>query len=381
MSDIQSHRATIHAVCRAVAKTAICGSLIASTARAQRLPADSARADSSIGKLVYPGVTYGSASVISPVTMLFNKGFDHFQARNTSRNLPRFQFGAIRYASIDALLHPVAAIERHPGWRAWLRGEILPLTFNSTDAGWPVNYAEHLLVGGMTYRTLGEWYAARDFPLPKLWAAATTFGAGMLNEAAEFQTSREAASSSVADLYVFDLGGILLMNWDRPVRFVAGTLQGADWSNLATVTLPRGDLLNNGQYYVVKIPLPTTETRLFLRTGMGIQAGLSRHVNAAHTLSIALGADTEVRRVDETTLGESIRLKIGGGVYFDRNNSLLASLVAGPTVNRVLLNVFPGVAPGILSDLGFWGAYTRDGRITFGVVHRRALGLGIGYGG
>ena len=316
--------------------------------------------------------------MFSPLTVILNKGFDHFQANNATRDLRTFDFGAT-YVAVDAFKNPVAAIEHYPGWSKWLRTEILPLGFTGQDARWAVNYAEHMIAGGLTYRKLAEWFEAHDYPAPRLLSGITTFGASVLNEAAEFQGQRRAASSTVADLYVFDLGGIILFNWDWPVRFFGGTLQASDWSTLASVTFPNGDLQNNGQYYIIKIPMPKTETRLFARFGMGVQGGVSKPIGNEETLSFALGVDTEVRNVDPVTRDETIALSFSGGVYWDRNNSLLASLTAGPTDNRIVLNVFPGVLSGSASGLGLWSAYTKDRQVLFGIVHRRMLGVGAGY--
>jgi hypothetical protein len=201
-----------------------------------------------------------------------------------------------------------------------------------------------------------------------------------LNEAAEFPTATRAAASSVADLYVFDIGGILLFNWNPLVRFFGTRLRVADWSNQATFTAPDGILRNTGQYMIYKIPLPADQWRLFVRGGMGAQLGLSRQL--AHGLSIttALGMDTQVRLVDPVTRGESIRLALGGGIYVDRNNSLLASLTAGPSIQHMTLNIYPGVVAGHLRDVGVWSSVTADGRLVAGLVHRRTLGIGVGYG-
>lgn len=336
---------------------------------------------SRLSRELYPGYDYGTDGYFSPVSAFLNKGFDHFQAKNTSRDFWRFPFrNALENGALDALRHPVERIQEYPGWSVWLRDEVFPLSLKPGDARWVVNYAEHLVAGGLTYRRLGEWYDVRGFPLPRLWAAATTFGAGIMNEAAENYMVPHASSSSVADLYVFDLGGILVMNWDPLTRLLVEKMQASDWSNLATFTFPNGDLQNSGQYYIVKLPLPGTSSRLFLRSGMGIQGGISRKVDAEHALTVALGLDTETRTVNPVTLDESIHMELGGGVYYDRNNSLLASITAGPTSNRIIANVYPGVLGGFGRDLGVWAAYTRNNKLTFGIVHRRLLGLGLGYG-
>lgn len=328
--------------------------------------------------ILYSKASEGSQSLFSPISVLFNKGFDHFQARDSNRDLREFNFDALRVVVLDAFRRPVDAIEFYPGWRKWLRTEILPLGYSSEDARWAVNYSEHMIAGGLTYRKLGQWYAAHGYPAPRLLAGVTTFAASALNEAAEFQTSTRARSSTVADLLVFDLGGIILMSWDAPVRFFSKTLQAADWSTQASIMFPNGELQNNGQYYVVKVPLPKTKTRFFTRFGMGLQSGLTRVVHD-HGVSLAAGFDTENRYVDPVTGDETIETFFSGGLYVDRDNSLLFSLAAGPTKNRVVMNVYPGLMPGVGRDLGLWAAYTSDKTVLLGLVHRRLLGVGAGY--
>jgi len=331
-------------------------------------------------RVLYRALPYGSQAYFSPLTVLLNKGFDHFQARNARRDVWAYPYGnALSRAVFDALRNPRAAIDRDPGMSKWLRTEILPLSYRFSEASWVVNYTEHMLAGGLTYRMLGEWFTEQGVPAPRVFAAATTFTAAMLNEAAEYATAERGTAASVADLYVFDLGGILLFNWNPLVRFFGDRLQAADWSNQATFTAPDGLLRNTGQYYVYKIPLPAERWRLFVRGGMGAQVGFTRSLGREFALSTSLGADTEVRNVDSTTNAESIKMKFGGGLFIDRRNSLLASLTMGPTAQRVTLNVYPGVLPGVLRDVGVWGAATRDGRFVYGLAHRRALGLGVGY--
>lgn len=331
--------------------------------------------------VLYTGADYGTQALFSPVTVILNKGFDHFQADNASRRIWKLPVGrALGGAPLDALRNPVRAIEHYPGWKRWFATEIFPTNFTVKDARWAVNYSEHMIAGGLTYRELAQWYDAHGFPLPRLWSGVTTFGASMLNEAMEFVGTDTAASSTVADLYVFDLGGILLFNWDPLVRFFGGTLQASDWSTQASFTFPNGELQNNGQYYITKLPLARTDTRLFFRFGMGVQGGLSRPVGGGHSVTLALGVDTDARVVDPVTRDESITTNMSGGFYWDRNNSLLASLTAGPTENQVVLNIFPGVLPGPAKRVGTWVVLTRDREILWGLTSGRLLGAGVGYG-
>ncbi len=117
---------------------------------------------------------------------------------------------------------------------------------------------------------------------------------------------------------------------------------------------------------------------------MDAQGGFTRSIGREFALSASLGADAEVRNVDSSTNAESNKMQFGGGSFFDRRNSLLASLAMGPTAQRVTVNVYPGVLSGVLAgvlrDVGGWGAASCDGRFIYGVAHRRALRLGVGHG-
>ena len=208
-------------------------------------------------RTVHSGLPYGSQSLFNPATVVLNKGFDIAQLWKSSRDIWSYPIGTgFTHYIPDILLHPRAAIKRDPGWEEWLRTEVLPLSFG--DARWVVNWTEHLLGGGVTYRGLTDWYATRGVPHPKLAAGVTTIAGAALNEITEHPGFTQGTSSSVADLWIFDLGGVLLFSWDRPARWAVEHLQMADWSNIASFTVPGLELENNGQYLVMKPPFRST---------------------------------------------------------------------------------------------------------------------------
>ena len=157
------------------------------------------------------------------------------------------------------------------------------------------------------------------------------------------------------------------------------TLQIADWSSQATFTYPNRQLQNNGQYLTMKVPIGLARTRLFLRGGMGVQLGLSRKLDDERHLSVGAGGVTRLRMIDRRG-HEVVRFAPTVGVYYDRNNSLLWSVTTSPAENLASVNVYPGVLSGRLGSFGLWGVLTRDNELRFGLVQRRALGLGVGYG-
>ena len=331
-------------------------------------------------RLLHKGYDYGSDAYNSPATVLLNKGFDIFQLRQSPRNITTFPYrNAWHHGIREVFQHPGAAVDRFGGWNRFTRVELLPLSFKLDELNWFVNYTEHFMGGGLTMRLLDEWYRARGVPAPRLMAMLNTYAASVLNEVSEQPGVRIASPGGVADLLVFDAAAILLFHWDQPTRFLTQTLQAADWSSQASLTWPNRQLQNNGQYFTFKVPVGLERTRLFIRGGMGAQLGISHRVGTAHHLSLGAGGDTEVREIDAQG-HETVGFAPAAGIYWDRNNSLLVSATTSPAENVLAVNVYPGVLPGVAKSLGLWLVRTRRDEWRVGVIHRRALGLGVGYG-
>jgi hypothetical protein len=344
-------------------------------------PVDSAAARPDSSALYYHGHRYGSQALFSPLSVIVNRGYDIFQlgAAPSGRNPWKFPYrNGIENVLLDAVLHPAAAIERYPGWSLWLRSEVFPLTIG--QQGWIVNWTEHFLGGGLTHRALAEWYEQHGAPAPMLLAGTTSMVAAALNEILEHPDATEASSTSVADLWIFDLGGVLFFSWDGPARWMQRTLKVTSWPQMGSITLPNGEIQNNGDYNVLKVPLPFEDKELLVRFGLGVQLGLTQKLDAEHSFSAALGLDTRGRTVDETTGAESITMIYGGGLYYDRNNSLLASVTLSAAQNRVAVNLYPGLFSGPLEDIGLWLVFPRGGTFRVGLASRYLLGVGLGWG-
>ena len=351
------------------------------SAQSKRTPWNNPTASDST-RLFYKGYDYGSDAYFSPFTVLLSKGYDIYQLRDSPRDFWSFPYASAWDHGIrDAVRYVGPAVKKYGGWGRFAGLEIYPSSWHTYDWNWVVNYTEHLLGGGVTMRGLDEWYRQRGYPLPRLWAMTTTYAASILNEMTEQPNGlgQAATAGTVADLLIFDVGAITLFHWKQPSEFLSRTLQVADWSTLAAFTYPNKQLQNNGQYITMKVPIGLERTRIFIRGGMGMQFGLSRKLDEEHHLSVGGGGVTNLRFIDATG-HEVVRFVPGAGVYYDRNNSLLWSVTSSPAENALSANVYPGVVPGIARNLGFWAVYTRDNQLRIGVVHRKALGLGLGYG-
>jgi hypothetical protein len=328
---------------------------------------------------LYRGLGYGSDAYVSPATVLLNKGFDIFQLRSSSRDVWTFPYRrSFDHAVVRAFTHIGPTMQTFGGWWRLTRVELLPLGLEFEEMNWLANYTEHLIGGGLTMRMLDDWYRAHRVPFPRAMAMATTYAASALNEMTE-QPASGPTGGGIADLVIFDVAAVLLFHRDQPTRFLVEQWRAADWSHQASFTFPNRQLQNNGQYVTLKIPVGLRRTRLFVRGGLGAQLGATTALDEEHSVSIGLGGDTEVRHVDSTG-HETIEFVPSAGVYYDRNNSLLWSVSVSHMENLLTLNVYPAVIPKVPRELGLWAVYTRHNELRFGLTHRRALGVGLGYG-
>lgn len=372
---------------RAVIATLVIGAASVSgaqqqdTSRSSRWQGDWSKPVGDTTRRLYRGLPYGSDAYNTPFSILLNKGYDIFQLRQHSRDIFTFPYEPGWHNGIrNAWQHPGAAIDRFGGWRRFARLELYPSSWDIDEWNWLANYTEHFLGGGFSLVLAEEWYRAHKVPLPKAMAMISTYAASILNEVVEQPDNHFAASAGgVADLLVFDLAPVLLFHWDQPTKFFVETLELADWSNQASITFPNRQLQNNGQYWTMKIPIGLDRTRLFIRGGMGAQFGLSRRLDEEHHFTAALGGDTKVRNVDETG-HETIEFAFGGGVFYDRNNSLLWSVTASPAENLLAINVYPGVIARLPKRMGVWSVFTRQREFRIGLSHGSPIGLGAGYG-
>jgi hypothetical protein len=200
-----------------------------------------------------------------------------------------------------------------------------------------------------------------------------------MNEAYENPAPGGTHAGITMDLLVFDIGGILLFNSDRVSRFFAQNLGASIWPTQASLLIPEGALWNNSHHLVLKVPMGFTDrASLFLKSGIGLQAGLTLHRANDLDVSFGFGKESTERVIDPVTRLETAQFAWAGGVWVDRGGSLLVSLLIDTNTDRVAaVNVYPGVIPG-LGDFGLWAAVDNKGRPSIGITTARTLGLGLG---
>jgi len=275
--------------------------------------------------------------------MILNEGWDIAQLEDRDRRLSRLD-GATGFRRLGhTLAHPFESIERI-GWDEFATTEIVPTSMEPERAQWIPNYQAHLLGGGLLNWKTEEWFRARGCGAPKGAAFAVSATSWFLNEAAELalDPNTDHETDPVADVYLFDLAGVLVFQSDAVRGFFTRRVEAMNWPLQPSVDFRTGRAWNAGQYYALKIPLPGTEAwKLFYHFGLGNIAGLSRRLGGGVSLSAGAGAHARQTVPVEGTR-RSVELSPKVGLFLDRGNSLLASaFYNGQSAQRVIVQAYP----------------------------------------
>ncbi len=310
----------------------------------------------------YHGKTFGSESLINPGSLIINAGFDILQSATHSRKLSTIKFGTGARNVYDNLSDPFTQINKF-GWDRFIGQEVFPTSFKIEKAQWFPNYTLHFIGGGLDARMMYEWYRFHDVPYPTLFAGLTVAVYHVVNEAVENDAFVGPNVDPIADIFIFNLSGSLLFTSDAVAEFFSGTLHMTTWSGQPAWNPQFNTLENHGHYYIMRYKLPfASQTSLFYHFGDNGMLGLSFLQSNNESITVAAGAAArELRTVDVTNGARTVTVSLGwiAGIFYDRENSLLASLMASNRVNEKLrLNLYPGVidlwgfSPGLFASIG-----------------------------
>ena len=329
----------------------------------------------------YRGLDYGSQSLIHPLRLVLNGGFGIMQISNRD-NRP----GKIMYARGAAnvwhnLRDPFWSINVNGFWD-FLSREVIPISVNSGKAQYWPNYMNHLIGGGMSYRMMMEYYRYHDYRHPKAMAGLTIFAYHFLNEVVENNEHIGPTTDPVADFWIFNPAGVILFSNDGFARFFSEKLHMADWSYQPMFLPWREELQNNGQNYAVKYHLNDRGSKsIFYHWGSHAELGMSFTRPDGRCFSFGLGLVAK-NLLDVDQISKTLDLAVSGGVFYDRNNSLLASLLYAKTKDyRYRLNLYPGLVDVGPFKTGFFFALNKQDRIMTGITFGSLKGLPFGLGG
>ena len=317
--------------------------------------------------IFYQPRTVGSESLFNPASSFFSYTLDSMQVKQS--------FGTHDYADNlslvwDHMRHPDEQVQNEGGYKDFINTEIIPVDYKNLGDSKAVlpNYGLHLFGGGLVYRKNAEWLEAHDMPYPYFTAGVLAMTAEILAEPIEKPTTDD--TDEIADIYIFRPLGIWLYSSDKRAQYIKDTLDPVDWPHLMLYDTQKEEVLNSGLSYVVRPRwFSNPKRRFFAYMGITNLFGLSHKMNNGDEISWGLGASTT--SIKPTHLRES------AGIFWDRNNSLLASLIVNGTEGLALrANIYPGVWFNTETPLGFFAGLTDDGDPAFGLQFGLPIGLG-----
>lgn len=315
----------------------------------------------------YKGYDYGNQAVYHPLYVFLSGGFDMIQVGD-KRDIKNFPYKIAAENIWRNLSNPFKPINRY-GWWNFIKDQVLPLSLSKRNAQFFPNYTLHLIGGGMEYAALKEWFEYNNYSAPGWLSATTVMAYHLINEIAENGYYVGDDVDPIADIYIFDIGGILLFTSESVKRFFAEDLNLADWSQQPSFSIRNGELHNNGQFFSIRWKFPFTDSwYAFYYFGTNGVGGLSYKFKDGTGLSVGFGLRaSDLILLDEKTNKKTLGLVGNLGLFYDKNNSLLASLsITIKTDYMVNVNVYPGLIKIDSLSLGLWGAYGQNGNVILG---------------
>ncbi|HEX3905208.1 MAG TPA: hypothetical protein VH853_20435 [Polyangia bacterium] len=329
----------------------------------------------------YFGRDYGSQALYGPLWVFVNRGYDVLQDHVAGRNIFTFDYRTNTGNVFRNIRDPFPAIAAD-GWKTFLTEEIFPLSFTQSTARWTPNYSLHLIGGGMTYTSLREWFEDYGVPAPRVFSAVTLMASAFVNESLENKGFVGFNTDCIADIWVFDIGGIILFSFDWPNRFFSHTVVIADWSLQPSFTLPNGELHNVGNYFAAKWALPFyRRLSLFAWYGEATTGGLSFALDDEYSISASAGgAAIHLTNAATKSVENVVDFVPTGAIFLDRHNSLLASLqITNVDDYFIHFNIYPHAFTDRGPAVGVWGVVDKRARVAAGFAIGRPFGIGGGW--
>ena len=328
----------------------------------------------------YTGKDYGSEYKYNPLNLILNAGYDIYQARQDHQFLKAPYRRSLNDFFGDVFIHPFESIREY-GTYNFFHDEVFPMSADPKHTQWFPNYTLHLFGGALEMAILEEYYSFYEIPLPRLWAGVTLMTYHFVNEVVENDSGRRYNVDPISDIWIFDIGGLVLGSFDGVKKFYSKTLNAADWSLQPTFGLPDKTLENTGHYFSIKWKFPfeaNERWHLFLYYGLNFIGGLSFKTGGGYCISGGGGARTKkVFVVDEAQGRQTITYVYSAGLFLDRNNSLLASLIFNTNFYHTMqLNVYPGFLKIGYFTPGFWINVSPRGDVMTGITFQYMPGIG-----
>jgi len=321
-----------------------------------------------------PEINYGTIGSANPINLIVTDGFEMIGILSPSRELNQLQISK-RYSLFkEKFKTPLKDLKAY-GFSNVINDELFPYNLKESNLNFVPNITAHLLAGGYFYAYLSEYYHYHGFKFPKLMAFGTVYLKNLANEIIETPLVRYTRVDHLTDLFFWDVLAILTFSSSTVKQFFSETISISNWSPIPVLS-PSSRISNLKNFIALQRAKKTMLFEPVLMLGLGVMGGLSYALNPSYSLSLLGGSLTQFvykkysGRKD--ILLESITTKEAVGLFLDKNNSLMASLIVKNDKDQFMrLNIFPGLVNNQL------GAYVEIGKYPIFGLTFRSLGFGI----
>lgn len=304
-----------------------------------------------LDRACYEPKSYGSEANFNPITTIISGVLDPRRHLKFSDDLDDFHFQRGLKNVNHNLLNPFENVSDH-GLKKFISYEVFPLSLHLDykKMQFLPNYSLHLIGGGYTYRKMLAWYRWHDYSNPTVFAISSYLAYHYFCEAVE---SSDLAGDpdainvdAIADMYLFNLPGMVLFSWDAATAFFVNQLEFQEWTYMPMYDPFQNSVENFGQKFVLRVGMPFTDSwKFFWEGGMETGFGLSYEIKDKNYVSFAIGrAPVGISYDGHTRVPEKLIRWIG--ISWDKNRSLMAHLCINYHEEgyfRAELNINPGV--------------------------------------
>lgn len=318
----------------------------------------------------YQPRNYGSDALYDPLSNFFSYSFDTLQVHES---FSTDNFHENLDAVLDQLQHPRRSIDNEGGFNRFVNRNIFPVDSNHSNDSYAIlpNYALHMIGGGMAYRKDLEWFRHHDYEYATALSITLAMVAEVVQEAFEQETTPD--DDAIADVYIFRPIGIWLFHDDAFASAFMEMFNPAIWPSLQAFDVSTDEIINTGINYVYRPPsLSLNGTGAFIFSGINTLLGLWHAVDSEHAFSWGVGY--AVREIDPDK-DQQAELDPSVGFFYDRNNSLLWSLIINDTGgDHLRFNYFPDNRSWN-PNLGFFIRRNVDDSWSAGMQYRFGFGI------
>jgi hypothetical protein len=320
--------------------------------------------------VIYTAEKRTPVNLLLPLNFIFNSAFDSAQVPVAFKQAQYFK----RYGDIyEIFAHFPRSIAKGGGWKKLFTDEW------TTTRAIP-NYTLHIIGGGYDFRIIAEWYAYHNVPAPYFFSFITCYAGHISNEVLESSNKNLSPHDHIADLLFFDWVGKLLFLSNDVVKFFHGTLQLRNWMGQPMFDVRKTRVYNAACNYVLRPLIYKDLVRFFFLMGYHYLGGFGFKVTDTDYITFSAGvAVVGGFDPDNDSLDESVKkFRPSGGVFYDRNGNLLASLIVNGTENfKFRFNVYPELLNADNVNFGFFLGIDDYNRVSIGITMYTLMGLSV----